>query len=374
MYKYKDDERIMYNGLKIYFVIYLVLIFTLTIFNRGLLSSKPIFYEFNSLRDALQSSNIIPFKETFILIKNSLNNGIYENLSLLLGNVLVLIPLAYFLPRLFKKQNNFMTFTFTVIIFAFFIELTQLITLTGVFDIDDIIFNSLGAIIFFKPFNKSFFKKGLDKLILLSDDKLKKNDVVKIAISLVLIISLFVVVAYYYYVNDSAVEIEIVDESTTCVGEKELIYENDDYKYYLPCQKSDYIYVIFEKKHKFLVKDLINGNVQSKYVKRFNPDIYLNYDDIFIKEVKGIQLELEIEENVNVYSDYDSDTIVLKSALISYSVDGKKIQTFIIKPISVGVTDVLFKQVDVYDNSKVIKTDVYEIIVKDDLSVVYLKK
>lgn len=62
----------------------------------------------------------------------------------LAGNVLLFIPAGYLLPKLWKKQENFFRFFLTCSLAIFLVELVQLFSLLGSFDIDDIILNLLG--------------------------------------------------------------------------------------------------------------------------------------------------------------------------------------------------------------------------------------
>ena len=65
----------------------------------------------------------------------------------LVGNVVLFIPAGYLLPRLWKKQCNFFRFFFTCAAAIFLVEVFQLFTLLGSFDVDDLILNLLGMTI-----------------------------------------------------------------------------------------------------------------------------------------------------------------------------------------------------------------------------------
>ena len=67
----------------------------------------------------------------------------------LLGNVLLFIPLGYLLPKLWKKQENFFHFFMTCTFSILAVELIQLFTLLGSFDVDDLILNLFGMILGF---------------------------------------------------------------------------------------------------------------------------------------------------------------------------------------------------------------------------------
>lgn len=61
------------------------------------------------------------------------------------GNTLLFIPLGFFLPLLFKKLRGFFRTIGAAAAIMTAVELTQLFTLRGYADIDDLILNLLGA-------------------------------------------------------------------------------------------------------------------------------------------------------------------------------------------------------------------------------------
>ena len=64
----------------------------------------------------------------------------------LFGNVCAFMPMAFFLPLLFKKQNKFRYFVITMVLMILGIEFLQLVTGSGRFDVDDLILNLSGAV------------------------------------------------------------------------------------------------------------------------------------------------------------------------------------------------------------------------------------
>ena len=72
-------------------------------------------------------------------------------LAQILMNVMLFIPIGFFVGGALKKKHilNTLGIGFTL---SFFIELTQLITTRGVFNVDDIIHNVLGSVIGFSCF------------------------------------------------------------------------------------------------------------------------------------------------------------------------------------------------------------------------------
>ena len=67
----------------------------------------------------------------------------------LAGNVFLFVPAGYLLPKLWKKQRNYLRFFVTCLGIMFFIEVLQLFTLLGSFDVDDLILNLSGMTIGF---------------------------------------------------------------------------------------------------------------------------------------------------------------------------------------------------------------------------------
>ena len=65
------------------------------------------------------------------------------------GNVLLFIPAGYMMPRLFKKMRNYFRFFATGLGVMFLVEVLQLFTLLGSFDVDDLILNLFGMSIGF---------------------------------------------------------------------------------------------------------------------------------------------------------------------------------------------------------------------------------
>lgn len=67
----------------------------------------------------------------------------------LFGNVLLFVPLGFLLPILFAKARRFSTTIVWTMLASLTIELTQLSTRLGSFDVDDVILNVLGGSIGF---------------------------------------------------------------------------------------------------------------------------------------------------------------------------------------------------------------------------------
>ena len=91
--------------------------------------------------------NFIPIKNTFNDILFLFENGIKGNMNLvsnIFGNILLFLPLAFFLIRLFKIQE-IKTILLIGFLLSLWIEITQYLFILGVSDIDDILLNVLGT-------------------------------------------------------------------------------------------------------------------------------------------------------------------------------------------------------------------------------------
>lgn len=64
-----------------------------------------------------------------------------------IGNVLVFIPLGIFLPKLFLRLSKVLPVTVLSLELSLIIEVTQLVTRIGSFDVDDLFLNTIGGIL-----------------------------------------------------------------------------------------------------------------------------------------------------------------------------------------------------------------------------------
>lgn len=133
--KLKDKNKVKKFSQIIVFIYYVILLFNMVIFAR-----------FGSAT----GYNLIPFKTLVDLINNG---NIYSIVINIFGNLLVFMPLEYFIIDLFKINKIYLNLilSFGIILL---IEVFQLIFKVGVFDIDDIILCTLGMIIFYIVYNK----------------------------------------------------------------------------------------------------------------------------------------------------------------------------------------------------------------------------
>lgn len=95
-----------------------------------------------------QNTNLIPFftiRNYLHVITHRTNDAVLIHCIINLGgNVILFMPAGYLLPRLWKKMRNFFLFFLTCTVHILLIELLQLFTLLGSFDVDDLILNLFG--------------------------------------------------------------------------------------------------------------------------------------------------------------------------------------------------------------------------------------
>ncbi|WP_419394189.1 VanZ family protein [Cytobacillus praedii] len=117
------------------------------------------------------NSSIIPFHSTMNYINGSYHPDLDVILNNTLGNILIFVPLGFFLPILFKNFNKLLKVFVSLIIISFSIEALQFILQIGQFDIDDIILNTIGGVLGYfviktiRGITDSIIRKAFQKVI-----------------------------------------------------------------------------------------------------------------------------------------------------------------------------------------------------------------
>ena len=137
-------------------------------------------------------SNFIPFKEMFryeLFSPKFIRN--------VMGNVLLFIPFGFFISYILKSRRLWYPVTLTLVV-STTIEIVQYY-IGRVFDIDDIILNTSGSIIFYFLFNKSSLSKILDSIFLFKFTKLTFKEYLRGTIELIIIIVLLYYLIHSYW-------------------------------------------------------------------------------------------------------------------------------------------------------------------------------
>ena len=132
----KSVKKSIYMFLRIVFIVYVFLLSYLVFFSE----------RYGRIRYDSPQSNLVPFQEihrylsqfreiTFLAIIN------------VIGNTLIFVPFGALLFIFSKKLAKFHNTVLLSLLLSLAIETTQYFTRVGVFDVDDIMLNTLGGII-----------------------------------------------------------------------------------------------------------------------------------------------------------------------------------------------------------------------------------
>ncbi len=112
------------------------------------------------------STNIIPFATIRLFIKGYLNDDLtlYATVVNLLGNFIAFMPLPFFIKILSRREYTFLNVLVSVLAAVLAVELLQFIFLTGASDIDDVILNTSGAMLFYFVSRTGPVFRGISKL------------------------------------------------------------------------------------------------------------------------------------------------------------------------------------------------------------------
>lgn len=132
--------------LRMIFILYLLLVIRLIIFKYPYAQLKEIAgsWEKNVILEGLDTANFTLFKTIRMYIDYSYMLNSFENL---VGNVVVFVPFGFLFPYVFKRGRNFLIMFLNVFLFVLGIEVFQLFSAFGAFDVDDILLNCVGAVI-----------------------------------------------------------------------------------------------------------------------------------------------------------------------------------------------------------------------------------
>jgi len=111
------------------FVSYIIMVFGITFLNRG---------------SHYQGSMNLHFLSSY---RDAWNTFTLRSWQFLILNIILFIPLGFLLPLMSKNFKNFYRTLIIALLFTFIIEIIQYVTGLGIFEIDDIFNNIIGAII-----------------------------------------------------------------------------------------------------------------------------------------------------------------------------------------------------------------------------------
>lgn len=161
-----NDKKEYKRNINIYIMIYILCLISILF----LVGRPPI-----RISNSWYISELIPFKTIISQLKYGSINEIVRNI---IGNLCLFIPLSFLLILKDNKYKNILKQTLILLPSILMTELLQMITSVGVFDIDDIILNYFGVLLFIiimnivnidkirKLFNSDFHLKSKTKRVL----------------------------------------------------------------------------------------------------------------------------------------------------------------------------------------------------------------
>lgn len=129
---------------RILFILYLLLVIRLIIFKYPYEQLKEIAdtWEKGVILEGLDTANFTLFKTIRMYIDYSYMLNSFENL---VGNVVVFMPFGFLFPYVFPRGRNFLVMLLNAFLLVLGIEVFQLFSAFGAFDVDDILLNCVGA-------------------------------------------------------------------------------------------------------------------------------------------------------------------------------------------------------------------------------------
>lgn len=145
-----SNSRFLRASLWLLLLIYLAVLAKLILFKQSPGFIKQHFlhhYSWSQVKANMHKANLKPFA-TIKLYMNSRGDTQFA-MNNLLGNLLGFIPLGLMLPLLFSRLRNAVATIFCVFFFSLAFEGFQLLSMLGIFDVDDLLLNTLGGAVGF---------------------------------------------------------------------------------------------------------------------------------------------------------------------------------------------------------------------------------
>ena len=150
--------------IKLFFAIYILVVIKVIIFKYPYeeLAAIAASWRRGVIFEGLGTANFTPFKTIKMYIEYSYKLNSVENLA---GNVLVFVPFGFLFPFVAGEGERFCVMLLNAFVFVMGIEVFQLFSAFGAFDVDDILLNCLGASLGFGVYRLVRFLRGQHKKI-----------------------------------------------------------------------------------------------------------------------------------------------------------------------------------------------------------------
>ena len=136
------------NLISVLFFLYLLFIIRVIVFKYPMSQMQEIVnsWQKDVVLEGLHTANFVPFKTIKMYIQYYDLPGL-RSFSNLFGNVLVFVPVGIMLPMAHRASKNIIVLLLNTLFFIVGIEVFQLFSNFGAFDVDDIILNMSGVLI-----------------------------------------------------------------------------------------------------------------------------------------------------------------------------------------------------------------------------------
>ena len=150
------NKKLLY----IFFIAWIILLLKLTLFKHSIPEVIAHFrnYDPDLFRKSYARAGFIPFVTLKDLLFIEPDRGFaYRNLF---GNILMFLPAGFLLPALFPLTKKVWSFILCCLSISLCLEILQLLTALGDFDVDDLLLNTAGGIMGYgiyqvvKPFDR----------------------------------------------------------------------------------------------------------------------------------------------------------------------------------------------------------------------------
>ncbi len=147
-----DNRRLPEKYVRGIFFLYLLVVLKVIIFKYPSDELKAIAstWEKGVILEGLDTANFTLFKTIRMYIDYSYMLNSFENL---VGNIVVFIPFGFLLPYVHERGKNFFVMLLHAFLFVLGIEVFQLFSAFGAFDVDDILLNCFGAVLGFMAYS-----------------------------------------------------------------------------------------------------------------------------------------------------------------------------------------------------------------------------
>lgn len=141
----EEEKQRKVRWIRALFLVYLLVVIKVIIFKYPMEQLRAIAATWRKdvILEGLDTANFTPFKTIRMYIDYAYMLNSFENL---VGNILVFVPFGFLLPYVWKRAGRFFIMLLNAFLFVLGIEVFQLFSAFGAFDVDDIILNCLGAV------------------------------------------------------------------------------------------------------------------------------------------------------------------------------------------------------------------------------------